>query len=58
MTAGNQYFDILSTNNSMKIWQNSKSLLDMSIETRTSRLVKKTGVEKSRWTVPLKLIDW
>jgi hypothetical protein len=25
----------------------------MSIETRTSRLVKKTGVEKSRWTVPL-----
>jgi hypothetical protein len=26
----------------------------MSIETRTSRLVKKTGVEKSRWTVPLR----
>ncbi len=25
----------------------------MSIETRTSRLVKKIGVEKSRWTVPL-----
>ncbi len=25
----------------------------MSIETPTSRLVKKTGVEKSRWTVPL-----
>jgi hypothetical protein len=25
----------------------------MSIETTTSRLVKKTGVEKSRWTVPL-----
>ncbi len=25
----------------------------MSIETRTSHLVKKTGVEKSRWTVPL-----
>jgi hypothetical protein len=25
----------------------------MTIETRTSRLVKKTGVEKSRWTVPL-----
>ncbi len=30
----------------------------MSIETRTSRLVKKTGDEKSRWTVPLrKLIE-
>jgi hypothetical protein len=27
----------------------------MSIETRISRLVKKTGVQKSRWTVPLKL---
>jgi hypothetical protein len=26
----------------------------MSIETKTSRLVKKTGVEKSRWTVPLR----
>ncbi len=26
----------------------------MSIETRTSRLMKKTGVEKSRWTVPLR----
>jgi hypothetical protein len=26
----------------------------MSIETRTSRLVKKTGVKKSRWTVPLR----
>jgi hypothetical protein len=25
----------------------------MSIETTTSRLVKKTEVEKSRWTVPL-----
>jgi hypothetical protein len=25
----------------------------MSIETRISRLVKKTGVKKSRWTVPL-----
>jgi hypothetical protein len=25
----------------------------MSIETTTSRLVKKTGVKKSRWTVPL-----
>jgi hypothetical protein len=25
----------------------------MSIETRTSRSVKKTGVEKSSWTVPL-----
>jgi hypothetical protein len=25
----------------------------MSIETRRSRLVEKTGVEKSRWTVPL-----
>ncbi len=29
----------------------------MSIETRTSRLVKKTGVEKSRWTVPLKSLN-
>jgi hypothetical protein len=54
VTAGSQYLDILSTNNSAKIRQNSKSLLGMSIETRTSRLVKKTGVEKSRWTVPLK----
>jgi hypothetical protein len=26
----------------------------MSIETRISRLVKKTGVKKSRWTVPLR----
>jgi hypothetical protein len=26
----------------------------MSIETRIRRLVKKTGVKKSRWTVPLK----
>jgi hypothetical protein len=26
----------------------------MSIDTRTSHLVKKTGVEKSRWTVPLR----
>ncbi len=25
----------------------------MSIETRTIRLVSKTGVKKSRWTVPL-----
>jgi hypothetical protein len=25
----------------------------MSIETRISRLVKKMGVKKSRWTVPL-----
>ncbi len=27
----------------------------MSIETRINRLVKKTGVKKSRWTVPLRL---
>ncbi len=31
----------------------SKLLWGMSIETRISRLVKKTGVKKSRWTVPL-----
>ncbi len=30
----------------------------MSIETRTSRLVKKTGVEKSRWTVPLRAAEY
>jgi hypothetical protein len=29
----------------------------MSIETRISRLVKKTGVKKSRWTVPLRKND-
>ncbi len=57
VTAGSRYFDILSTNNSTKIWKNSKSRLGMSIETRTSRLVKKTGVEKSRWTVPLSQFD-
>jgi hypothetical protein len=54
VTAGSQYFDILSKNNSTKIWQNSKSLLGRSIEARTSRLVKKTGVKKSCWIVPLK----
>jgi hypothetical protein len=37
----------------MKIRQISKSLLGMSIKTRIIRLVKKTGVKKSRWTVPL-----
>jgi hypothetical protein len=57
VTAESQYFDIVSTKNSTKIWQNSKSLLGRSIETRTSRLVKKTGVEKSRWTVPLRYLD-
>ncbi len=30
----------------------------MFIETRISRLVKKTGVKKSRWTVPLMLVKW
>jgi hypothetical protein len=29
----------------------------MSIDTRTSRLVTKTGVEKSGWTVPLRSLS-
>jgi hypothetical protein len=30
----------------------------MFIGTRISRLVKKTGVKKSRWTVPLSAKNW
>ncbi len=35
------YIDILSTNNSTKIRQNSKSFLDMSIVTKKNRFMKK-----------------
>jgi hypothetical protein len=45
VTAGSQYFDILSTNISTKIRQTSKSLSGMSFDTRMSRLMKKTGVK-------------
>jgi hypothetical protein len=45
VTVGSQYFDILSPNISTKIRQNSKSLLGMSIDTRMSRLMNKTGVK-------------
>ncbi len=41
VTAGSWYIDILSTNNSTKIWQNSKSLSGTSIDTMISRLIKK-----------------
>jgi hypothetical protein len=55
VTAGSQYFYILSTNNSTKIWQNSKSLLGMSIETRTSRLVQKNWSLKISLDCPFNL---
>jgi hypothetical protein len=45
---------ILSRNNSMKILQNLKSLLGMSIQIRLTRLMKKTRVKKSHRRVPLK----
>ncbi len=54
--SGESIFYNLISNNSAKILNISKSLLGMSIETRISRLVKKTGVKKSRWTVPLTLL--
>jgi hypothetical protein len=41
VTAGSQYFDILSIDVSTKIQQNSKSVSGMSIDTRMSRLMKK-----------------
>ncbi len=40
----------------MKIWQNSKSLLRMSIETRTSRLVKKNWSRKISMDCPFKIL--
>jgi hypothetical protein len=54
MTAENRFFYNLSTNNSTKIRQFLKSPLGMSIETRINRLMKTTGVKKSRWNVPLR----
>jgi hypothetical protein len=43
LTAGSRFyfFYVLSTINSTKIWQNSKSRLGISTETRISRLLKK-----------------
>jgi hypothetical protein len=46
---------ITNTNNSTNIRKNSKSFLGMPFGTRRSCLMKKTGDEKSRDTVPLKL---
>jgi hypothetical protein len=45
-------FNILSTNNSTKIRQNSKSLLDMSIEARKSRKVTINGSRKILFDCP------
>jgi hypothetical protein len=42
----------MNTNNSMNIRKNLKSFLGMPIRTRRSCLMKKTGHEKSRGTVP------
>jgi hypothetical protein len=50
---GGSFFCILCTNYSMKIRQNSKSLLRMSIGTRIICLMKKTRVKKSCCTVSL-----
>jgi hypothetical protein len=47
---------ITNTNNSTNIRKNSKSFLGMPIGTSRSCLMKKTGHEKSRDTVPLKFI--
>jgi hypothetical protein len=44
---------ITNTNNSTNIRKNSKSVLGMPIGTRRRCLMKKTGHEKSRDTVPL-----
>jgi hypothetical protein len=53
VTLESRCFDILSTNNSMKICENLTSLLGMSTETRVSGLMKKPVVKKSRWTIRL-----
>jgi hypothetical protein len=41
LTTGSIFFGIVSTNNSTKVYGNSKPLLDMSLETRMRRLMKK-----------------
>ncbi len=46
---------ITNTNNSTNILKKSKSFLGLPIGTRRSCLMKKTGHEKSRDTVPLKV---
>ncbi len=46
---------ITNTNNSTNIRKNSKLFLCMPIGTRSSCMIKKTGDEKSRDTVPLVL---
>jgi hypothetical protein len=45
---------ITNSNNSTNIRKNLKSFLGMPTETRKSYLMKKTGHEKSRDTVPLR----
>jgi hypothetical protein len=55
LTAESQFFGNLSTNNSIKIRQISKSLLGMSTETRIIRLVKK-GSQKISLHRPFKPI--
>jgi hypothetical protein len=49
---------ITNMNNSTNIKKNSKSVLGMPIGTRRRCLMKKTGHEKSRDTVPLKLFQY
>ncbi len=53
MIAGSRFLGVSNTNNFKKIRRNSKSLFGVSIESRISRLMKKNGSQKSRWTVPL-----
>jgi hypothetical protein len=48
---------ITNTNNSTNICLDSKSFLGMPIGTRRSCLMKKTGGQKSRDTVPLSM-EW
>jgi hypothetical protein len=47
---------ITNMNNSTNILKNSKSVLGMPIGTRRRCLMKKTGPEKSRDTVPLSIV--
>jgi hypothetical protein len=53
MIARSRFLGISNTNNSTKIRQNSKSLFNVSIGSRISRLMKENGSKKSRWAVPL-----